>query len=112
MLTEKENLIVSALAALHMVNPARKAECDALINEISEKAKARNVCPNCGQPIDGHPDDGCMLNALIIVLRDRGELEPDVINRLHANCDPDLLWNRIGPIVDDLGVGAFNHEEG
>lgn len=70
--------------------------------------KMSSMCPNCEQsPVDGHPENGCLLVSLIQVLRDRGEFEESDLQKIHAECSADLLWDALGPIVDRLGEGKF-----
>ena len=64
-------------------------------------------CPNCTRNIVGHEPNGCVLEALMSVLRDRGGHTDKQMRKLWANVDVDALWNAIGPIVDDLGEGVF-----
>lgn len=65
------------------------------------------MCPNCAHPIENHPENGCVLKALIGVLRNRGEYEEIYLNEIHANTDVDALWQKIGRIIDDLGEGLY-----
>lgn len=69
------------------------------------------------EPEDATPqvqDSACsgghctVLQAFIRVLRDRGELAPEAIDKLHDECDVDRLWSEIGPIIDRLGAGAYS----
>ena len=74
--------------------------------------KIAPVCPNCGAPVDVHPDTSCVLNALINVLRDREELDESELQALHAECWVDDLWDDLAPIIDRLGAGEYSHGEG
>ena len=65
------------------------------------------ACPNCSCDVEKHPDNGCVLNALIGVVRDRGNVSDLALQDLHAQCSVDSLWGRLGPIVDDLEEGWF-----
>lgn len=64
-------------------------------------------CPCCGEPVEDHPDNGCVLNTLLGVLRDRGSLEEADILDLHAKCDVDALWQDLGRIIDRLEDGRY-----
>lgn len=64
-------------------------------------------CPNCDRHVANHPEDGCVLAALIQVIRDRGEMSERRLRTLHASTDADALWNRLGRVVDDLEEGVF-----
>lgn len=65
-------------------------------------------CPNCGKSIVNHPEDGCLLAALMTVLRDRGSHGEAALRRIHAQCDVELLWRSLDRVVDQLGEGAFS----
>lgn len=65
-------------------------------------------CPNCGEPVVKHPDNGCVLNSLMRVVRDRGDTSDRRVRDIHAKCDVDALWNRLGEIVDDLESGFYS----
>lgn len=69
------------------------------------------MCPNCTSPVNGHPENGCVLQALIGVIRDRGNLSERKILDLHANAWVDSLWDDMGPIIDDLEEGQYSHKE-
>lgn len=64
-------------------------------------------CPNCGGTVAHHPEDGCVLAALIQVIREREVMSERRLRTLHASTDVDRLWDRIGPIADALEEGAF-----
>lgn len=68
-------------------------------------------CPNCFEPVKQHPENGCVLAALIGVIRDRGEVEEGDLIELHAECNVDALWDRLGQIIDDLQEGHFTDED-
>lgn len=70
------------------------------------------ICPGCGHPVDDHPEDGCVLGALIRVLRDRGSLDEQELLKLHSEADIDGLWADIGPILDRLEDGGYSYPEG
>lgn len=70
------------------------------------------MCPNCaGIPAQEHPQNGCVLAALIEVVRDRGEMSATDLAQLLANTDADALWNDLGPIVDTLEAGGYTQQE-
>lgn len=64
-------------------------------------------CPNCGGYVANHPEDGCILGAMIQAVRDRDVMPERRLRALHASTNVDRLWDRIGPILDDLEEGAF-----
>jgi hypothetical protein len=65
-------------------------------------------CPNCDQPVKNHPENGCVLAALIGVLRERGTLDEVTIDQIHANCDVDSFWMAAGQLVDRLENKEFS----
>lgn len=67
----------------------------------------KRICPNCTQPVVDHPQTGCVLAALIGVIRDRGTKPERVLRSIHAKCDINALWDRLGPVIDDLEAGNF-----
>lgn len=70
---------------------------------------ANLICPNCYVPIADHTEKGCVLAALIGVLRERGTYSEEELRYLHEKCNVDVLWdNLVGRIVDKLGDGDFN----
>lgn len=69
-------------------------------------------CPNCHSAyVHEHPVNECILNVLVLTLRDRGNLEPEVLEHIHASCDADALWGDLGPIADKLESGAYGGAE-
>jgi hypothetical protein len=64
-------------------------------------------CPNCGEPVAGHPDTGCVLNALVQIIRERGEIPEVKVRKIHREVDVDALWEELGPVVDRLQEGVF-----
>lgn len=68
-------------------------------------------CPNCLDPIEGHPENSCILNTLIQVVRERGNTTEERLKEIHAKCIVDLLWIDIGPILDDLEDGRYSGAE-
>ena len=68
-------------------------------------------CPNCLLPVDGHPENGCVLATFIQVIRERGNLSEKQLRELHHNTDVKALWSRLGPILDDLEEGVFEIAE-
>lgn len=71
------------------------------------KKKAVTNCPNCGRPIT-RLADGCVLGALIQVVRERGDASEAHVRKLHAGCDVDTFWNDVGAIVDRLEAGEYS----
>lgn len=65
-------------------------------------------CPNCSRPVKDHPENGCVLAALVQVVRERGNLDAAQLDSLHANIDTNALWEALGAIVDLLEEGAFS----
>ena len=70
-------------------------------------------CPNCGEPVSKPSTgeiqvDGCVLHALIGVVRDRGNVSERKLRKMHSQVDVDHLWDRVGRIVDDLEAGYYN----
>ncbi len=71
-------------------------------------AKKKRICPNCTiSAVKDHPEDGCVLAALIQVLREREELPERTLLALHAKTDVDALWDDLGPILDKLEDGSY-----
>ena len=70
-------------------------------------------CPNCGQhkADETHPETGCVLATLIGVVRDRGGLSESEVAKLHRTCNVDALWDRLGPVIDELEAGEFSDDE-
>jgi hypothetical protein len=67
------------------------------------------ACPNCDILLAIHPWRGaCVLGALIVCIRDREEITEAELRHHHAQCDVDALWDRLGPIIDDLQEGVFD----
>lgn len=78
----------------------------------AEQTEEVVMCPNCGQhPVKNHPQTGCVLAALVQVLRDRGEYTEQQLHAIHANCNEDLLWDDIGDIANRLGNGEFGTQD-
>ncbi len=65
-------------------------------------------CPNCAGDIDKHLESGCVLGALISVIKDRGEHTEEQLKALTHDCDVDRLWEDLGPIIDSLASGAYS----
>lgn len=71
-----------------------------------------NNCPNCGQsPVDNHPEDACVLAALIQVIRERGTSTEATLRAIHANVDIDRFWDDMVEIIDRLEGGDYTDEE-
>lgn len=74
--------------------------------------KSARPCPNCcDSSVEDHLDNGCVLNALIVVLRDREAMSEKKLRNLHANCDADAFWEDVGHIIDDLEYGNYSTED-
>lgn len=103
------NLIVRGLIASPKRNAGRHKdkrqdiEDEVLTKETSDMKK----CPNCSEPVIGHAENGCVLNTLVGIVRERGTRSDEEIEKLHAECDVDGLWNYMGEIVDKLEDGFF-----
>ena len=65
-------------------------------------------CPNCGEPKWPHPDSGCVLAALITVIDERGGTSQKRLKHLLYNANIDALWDRLGPVIDDLERGLYS----
>lgn len=69
------------------------------------------LCPNCMcVPVTNHPENGCVLASLVQIVRERGNHSEDEIQKLHANCDTDALWEHLGPVLNKLEDGDFSPE--
>lgn len=66
------------------------------------------TCPNCTQPVVDHPENGCVLAALIGVVRERGNKNEAELIELHADANVDALWDVLGPVIDGLEEGEFS----
>jgi hypothetical protein len=64
-------------------------------------------CPNCGAAVNAHPDTGCVLYALMTVIRERGNLAEAKVQKIHREVNVDALWEELGPIIDRIEDGAF-----
>lgn len=64
-------------------------------------------CPNCYETVQDHPQNGCVLAALIQVVRERGSRTDAELLALHADANVDAMWDDIGPIIDRLEDGAY-----
>lgn len=65
-------------------------------------------CPNCGGNVANHPEDGCVLAALIQVIRERQSKSEPRLRKLHAKVDVDALWEDLGRVIDKLEDGAYS----
>ena len=65
-------------------------------------------CPNCDELVNGHPDSDCILRVFANIIRDRGNKTEAEIQRLHADCNADALWDRIGPLLNVFEDGYFS----
>jgi hypothetical protein len=72
-------------------------------------------CPNCGRcPEKAAHGDGCLLGALVNVLKDRGH---DLSSVDLTKVDADALWEMYGDpaagwVAEQLGLPAYPPEEG
>ncbi|MBV7542180.1 hypothetical protein [Acidovorax sp. sic0104] len=64
-------------------------------------------CPNCSREVEDDKDTGCVLAALVQVIRDREELTEEQVLAIHASCDADALWEALAPVIDQLQAGGF-----
>ena len=71
------------------------------------KTNFTNVCPNCGDPIDAHERNGCVLEAFIGVLRSRDNLSETALQDIWSNCNVDALWDDLGRVLDNLEAGHY-----
>lgn len=67
-------------------------------------------CPNCVRSFENekegltslaHADSGCVLAAIIKIIIER-ESCPIPSDKAISEIDIDWLWNRLGPVIDDL----------
>ena len=63
-------------------------------------------CCNCMES-SPHPDNECVLHALLTVLRERETHTEIQLEKLYINCNVDLLWDELGRVVNDLGNGRY-----
>jgi hypothetical protein len=73
--------------------------------------KGKRVCPNCYAPVEEHEANGCVLAALMQLVRDRGNLDDEALLNLHANANADAFWDDLGPIIDGLEDGHYTTKE-
>ena len=66
------------------------------------------ACPNCSCDVEKHPDNGCVLNALIGIVRARQTHSEELLQDLMAHCDHVVLWDFISPLADQLAAGRFS----
>jgi hypothetical protein len=72
--------------------------------EMAHKLK----CPLCGGNVARHREDGCILAALIEVIRERDAISEQRLRKIHAHTDVDALWIDLGPIIDGLEDGKYS----
>ena len=73
------------------------------------RRRNRSRCPNCwAHPVDNHPENGCVLAALVQIIRERETVPETRLLRIHARTDITALWNTLGPLLDRLEVGEFS----
>jgi hypothetical protein len=75
--------------------------------KVADKLLGVAVCPNCGTPVKGHADNSCILNALIDILRDRGDKTDDELHQLQADCNNDALWDDLVKVLNKLEDGDY-----
>lgn len=66
------------------------------------------ACPNCGEPIKDHPENGCLLATLITTLRERAELDEAELEKIHESTNAQALWDDMGRILDKLQAGGYS----
>ncbi len=85
------------------------AEVKAFQQRERDKRKALRVaCPICLSAVKDHPQNGCVLAALMGVVAERGNLSQRRVNALHAKVDTNKLWDDLGPILDHLEWGRYS----
>lgn len=67
------------------------------------------LCPNCGDPV-GHAANGCVLETLFDVVRNRQTLTEAELQALWTKANIDQIWDDIGPILDRLEAGDYSDE--
>ena len=78
-----------------------------ILEAYDQLIEPEDASPQVQDPVSSGAD--CtVLQAFTQVLRDRGELAPEAIDKLHDECDVDQLWSEIGPIIDRFGAGAYS----
>jgi hypothetical protein len=73
---------------------------------------SNDTCPNCGESVENHPKNSCVLAALIELLEDRGNLSKDRLLTLHRDTDVNALWTVLGPVADRLEAGIYSINNG
>lgn len=61
------------------------------------------ICPNCTREIERDRPahlNGCVLGAMLDVIEVRGQLGLGAVDLAHL--DVDGIWDRLGPLVDEL----------
>lgn len=76
------------------------------VESANSEEAPRWRCCNCMEP-SPHPDNECVLHALLTVLRERETHSEEELEKIYINCNVDLLWNELGRIVNDLGNGRY-----
>jgi hypothetical protein len=77
------------------------------LSRACSTAFAEAPCPNCLEPLTTHPNNGCVLAAMIQVIRERGSLASDDLTEIHRDTDTDALWEDLGPVIDRLEAGGY-----
>lgn len=67
-------------------------------------------CEGCGETVNG-VRDACVLEALVGVAVQRGNLSQRQALKLLEDVDIDRLWRDVGKIVDGLEDGVYNQPD-
>lgn len=67
-------------------------------------------CECCSRPVK-RVRDACLLEAMLAVGVDRGELTGAEAADMTVTTDTDLLWSALGLVIDRLVGGEFEAEE-
>ena len=68
-------------------------------------------CANCGDEIPGHEENGCVLAALVQVIKDRGFTTSGSLLLMLRDTNVDALWDDLGPIIDQLEAGEYMNDD-
>jgi hypothetical protein len=74
---------------------------------VADKLRDVKTCPNCMQPITKRMP-GCVLHDLIGIVSDRGNVNRERLHEIHAACDPLVMWEDLGPVIDKLEAGGYS----
>jgi hypothetical protein len=75
------------------------------LEEMSMSARIK--CPNCQSNVANHPENGCVLAALIQVIREREVIPERRLRTIHGATDVDRLWGDLGQVIDRLEEGGY-----